>query len=251
MTAASPCSSCFRNSTRREWIRRLAMSCSAYAGLSGSFTPPAASGAILNLHERLRINIDAFPSLALNSGSVKITYNRELTSILINRESDTDFFAMDPTCTHMGCPVDRYSIATNTITCPCHGSQFDIRGQVVGGPALNNLNTYATQFEGTSTLNIEISGFVHRIHEIAVHANLPASVTRMRLSFPTMPGSQYQVRHSPDLSTPFSTTLFATTESGIANQSLFDGTGAPATLYVDAPGGAGFFTLELMVYEVF
>lgn len=44
------------------------------------------------------------------------------------------FFAMSAVCTHLGC-VTRFFPAEGRIFCPCHGSQFDLAGRVVGGPA--------------------------------------------------------------------------------------------------------------------
>ena len=226
------------------------MSSAAYSALSGWLSPPAAHAAILNLSERLRLDVDAFPTLALNGTSVIITYDGGTTLIMINRESETDFYAMDPTCTdqRQQLPIFNFTY-TNTIVCPLHGSQFDIRGQVLNGPAVSNLNTYATQFEGPSTLNVEVSGFVHRLDEIAVHSTSPGN-TRMKLTFPTMNGSLYKIRYSPDLASPFEVAFFSTTPAGAADQDIFEATGAPATVYVDTPGDAGFFTLELMVFQL-
>lgn len=249
MNPKSPCSGCPRASTRREWIRRLAMSCSAWAGLSGSWTPPVAHAAVLDFNNRLRLNIDAFPSLALNGGSAIITFNGEATLILINRESETDFYAMDPTCTHMGCTVEPYSIVSNTSVCECHGSEYDIHGQVVHGPALSSLNTYPSQFEAPSALNIEVPGLVHRIDEIALHSS-STGMSRLRLVIPTTAGCQYQIRYSPDLASPFEVIGYAAAPGGAADQWILTGTGSATTVFVDAPGGGGFFTLELLVYEL-
>lgn len=43
------------------------------------------------------------------------------------------FYAISSVCTHLGCNV-RY-IAGEGFACPCHGSKFDLNGQVVKGPA--------------------------------------------------------------------------------------------------------------------
>jgi Rieske Fe-S protein len=40
-------------------------------------------------------------------------------------------------CTHLGCRLK--DIANNSITCPCHGSQFGLDGSVIIGPALKSL----------------------------------------------------------------------------------------------------------------
>jgi Rieske Fe-S protein len=41
--------------------------------------------------------------------------------------------AFTSVCTHQGCDVNRF--AEGRLHCPCHGSQYDVNGQVVVGPA--------------------------------------------------------------------------------------------------------------------
>lgn len=43
-------------------------------------------------------------------------------------------YALSMTCTHLGC-MTRHEADRGRIFCPCHGSQFDLRGVVTGGPA--------------------------------------------------------------------------------------------------------------------
>lgn len=42
-----------------------------------------------------------------------------------------------PHCPHMGCPL-RYHSDTKSWQCPCHGSSFDVFGQVLSAPATHN-----------------------------------------------------------------------------------------------------------------
>lgn len=42
-------------------------------------------------------------------------------------------------CSHLGCSV-QYSPDVRRFQCPCHGSQFDVDGQVVHGPAVYPLS---------------------------------------------------------------------------------------------------------------
>ena len=52
-------------------------------------------------------------------------------SLVLFRDED-GFYAITSTCTHLGCTVAR---SKEGFACPCHGSRFDARGRVVGGPA--------------------------------------------------------------------------------------------------------------------
>jgi nitrite reductase/ring-hydroxylating ferredoxin subunit len=49
------------------------------------------------------------------------------------------FYALNNKCTHMGGPLCKGSLEGNIVTCPWHGSKFDVTtGEVVGGPAKMN-----------------------------------------------------------------------------------------------------------------
>ena len=43
-------------------------------------------------------------------------------------------YALSAVCTHLGC-ITRYHSDEGIIACPCHGSRFDLEGNVVHGPA--------------------------------------------------------------------------------------------------------------------
>jgi len=42
-------------------------------------------------------------------------------------------------CTHRGCELN---VGGGIYTCPCHGSEFSIKGTVIEGPAETNLKTF-------------------------------------------------------------------------------------------------------------
>jgi 3-phenylpropionate/trans-cinnamate dioxygenase ferredoxin component len=66
---------------------------------------------------------------------------------------DGHLYAFDDLCTCASerCPLSGGLLTGTTITCQCHGSQFDIAtGHVISGPATEPLTTYEVrQFDGT------------------------------------------------------------------------------------------------------
>lgn len=66
-----------------------------------------------------------------------IEINGEKFGIYIHEDKKVYF--VDTTCTHMGCEL-RWNSSEKSWDCPCHGSRFDYKGNVIDGPALNPLN---------------------------------------------------------------------------------------------------------------
>ena len=40
-------------------------------------------------------------------------------------------------CTHLGCKIDK--LEDDRFVCPCHGSEYNLNGKVIKGPAFKNL----------------------------------------------------------------------------------------------------------------
>ncbi len=58
-----------------------------------------------------------------------------------------EVIALSAICTHLGCIVD-FKKDENVIHCPCHAAAFDIRGNVIKGPATIPLETYPANISG-------------------------------------------------------------------------------------------------------
>jgi nitrite reductase/ring-hydroxylating ferredoxin subunit len=57
------------------------------------------------------------------------------TPVLLLRHGD-DIHALHDRCSHRGCLLSGGEIEGHVVTCPCHGSRFDVRdGSIVRGPA--------------------------------------------------------------------------------------------------------------------
>lgn len=56
----------------------------------------------------------------------------------IYRDEKGQLHTVDTTCTHMGCEL-KWNDAEKSWDCPCHGSRFTYEGEIVEGPAINEL----------------------------------------------------------------------------------------------------------------
>jgi len=59
------------------------------------------------------------------------------------------YYAIGLACTHLGCTV---AVTPDRLVCPCHGSVFDRRGNVLKGPADRPLPKYAVEDKGEHLL---------------------------------------------------------------------------------------------------
>ena len=65
-------------------------------------------------------------------------------------------YAFDDTCTHEQCSLAEGDLDGTTVTCMCHGAQFDVRsGAVLAPPAVEPLTVYRTRVEGDA-VQVEI-----------------------------------------------------------------------------------------------
>ena len=65
---------------------------------------------------------------------------------LLYRATDTVIYAFTRKCTHVGSSVGAF--VNGISTCPNHRAQFDLSGNVVGGPARSALRKYNTSLSG-------------------------------------------------------------------------------------------------------
>ena len=92
---------------------------------------------------RLQINKKEFIAVKKDKTTIRpfivISVSGLEFPIALYRASDTQYVALWPECTHQNCEVNPRS---GILVCPCHGSEYDISGIVLNGPAENNLKSF-------------------------------------------------------------------------------------------------------------
>ncbi len=63
--------------------------------------------------------------------------------VCVKEDSDIMFF--HSRCTHLGCRINKAE--NNKLICPCHGSEFDVKGNTLKGPANKALQKLDYSFD--------------------------------------------------------------------------------------------------------
>jgi len=88
------------------------------------------------------------------SEAITVDINKDLTSVgsskkikkvIVVRTAEgneqSSFIALSNKCTHRGCKVS-FNPEQNEFDCPCHGSKYNMNGEVIHGPAKKSLAKY-------------------------------------------------------------------------------------------------------------
>ncbi|MCX8068920.1 MAG: ubiquinol-cytochrome c reductase iron-sulfur subunit [Thermodesulfovibrionales bacterium] len=59
---------------------------------------------------------------------------------------ESNYIALSPVCTHLGCLVNWDSINKEFI-CPCHSGRYDLKGDVIAGPPIKPLRKMPIKIE--------------------------------------------------------------------------------------------------------
>jgi len=73
--------------------------------------------------------------------------------IVVNQNETTTVLSSH--CTHLGCKINKTE--NGRLVCPCHGSEYDLEGKVLKGPAYKNLERLPSKISEDGThIEIEI-----------------------------------------------------------------------------------------------
>ena len=95
---------------------------------------------------RLVVDTSGVKELAAVGGVVQVGSERMGDPLFLIRTGEAEFTVLSSVCTHLGCRIRKTRFG---FRCPCHGSAFDTKGQVVTGPANEPLPSYDVEVSGT------------------------------------------------------------------------------------------------------
>jgi len=72
--------------------------------------------------------------------------------LAVTRLTEARVVAVSRICTHEGCTVNLPVASLLTLDCPCHGSRFQVTGQVVNGPAARPLASFPAAIDGNEVV---------------------------------------------------------------------------------------------------
>lgn len=88
-----------------------------------------------------------------------VRFDRERKAYVVGGERGV--YAMSAVCTHLGC-ITRYVSEEGAIACPCHGSRFDLEGNVTHGPAPHPLPWLEVKLDEAGNLVVDTSVIIPR-----------------------------------------------------------------------------------------
>jgi nitrite reductase/ring-hydroxylating ferredoxin subunit/uncharacterized membrane protein len=90
----------------------------------------------------------------LEAGTPRRVTPKRGESLVLLRDGEA-IYAAAATCTHVGGPLDEGTVDGACITCPWHGSVFDLRdGHVIHGPASSPIRAYETRVSETGQVEV-------------------------------------------------------------------------------------------------
>jgi Rieske Fe-S protein len=87
--------------------------------------------------------------LELDGGGANAKNNVTYGGYAVKTGGQTLFFAV--TCSHLGCSIN-FNSGAKRFECPCHGSRFNLKGEVIHGPAAFPLSHLGVTQQGSDLL---------------------------------------------------------------------------------------------------
>ena len=121
----------------------------ANSGALGAAPPETATANVQRITEKL-FSVSGGAKLKVDEALPFVIPTTSEPGVLL-RDKGGKLHAMSARCTHVGCVVVWKNDAQN-LACPCHNSQFDLTGKVLGGPATKPLPQWKAEIKGDDAL---------------------------------------------------------------------------------------------------
>lgn len=122
----------------------------------GGVTEPPPSGSTTFTSGVVTLQLSQIPGLTAANGHLVLALadgSRRADLVIINVSGT--YKAFSSICTHEGCSVNGFN--GQRMICPCHGSEYNLAGQVVAGPAPLPLREYTVVLNSAAqTLTIAV-----------------------------------------------------------------------------------------------
>ena len=190
-----------------------------------------------------KMSFDEFPQLSKSYGSVRVNVAgipNASNQIVVTRMPGNKFYAVSSKCTHSGVAVNPFKKGKG-LYCAAHGSQFDVDGRVVRGPAISALKLYSSKYDGKGTVSVEFPELGY-----SVNASMLQSIEgdRLHLTFETIPGMTYSVAFSSQFGNEYvRSEKFAVTKEGPYNIDRLTADRGVVNIYLKPLGKAGFIKI--------
>jgi cytochrome b6-f complex iron-sulfur subunit len=130
---------------RRKFVKKTGMATAAILGIG--LMPVGCAPYVYGVHyveaDRLRV-----PKKEFGRSNFLVIQPQGLKApVLISKIAEDEYAAVLMECTHKQCII---TPAGQILTCPCHGSEYDLTGKVIKSPAVENLITFKVDEDETN-----------------------------------------------------------------------------------------------------
>jgi Rieske Fe-S protein len=136
--------------TRKEFLKSVSGTAAVFAAVPAVsiLEGCASSGRVLDaelVDNKVIIPLSHFPDLSRPGDHIKVYVEPFPNPFFLFHQDNGELWAVLSTCSHRGCEVEKLMTG---FECPCHGSEYDLRGLVRDGPAPAPLESYVVQKVG-------------------------------------------------------------------------------------------------------
>ena len=102
---------------------------------------------------RVELPLSQYPELREPGNALQVLPSGETDPLIVLVDAEGKHTVVSSECTHKGCTVEAQR---DRIVCPCHGSTYDRKGEVLRGPAQRPLRRYQSQLTSDGVLVIQL-----------------------------------------------------------------------------------------------